>query len=77
MRHTTAGTVRTRCVRDTPAPEDGQRVLITRLWSRGMTRARVAAAWDRRVAPSRERLMAYRSGGLSWTAYVGGGAAEP
>lgn len=35
------------------APEDGQRVLVDRVWPRGLTKERVAAdAWLKDVAPS-------------------------
>ena len=36
-----------------PAPEDGARVLVDRLWPRGISKARAALAlWARDVAPS-------------------------
>ena len=35
------------------APEDGTRVLVERLWPRGVTKAEAALArWDRDIAPS-------------------------
>lgn len=43
--------VRVRRVYDPPAPEDGFRVLVDRLWPRGLPRARVDL-WMREVAPS-------------------------
>ncbi|TAH34963.1 MAG: DUF488 family protein [Planctomycetota bacterium] len=64
------GVMRTRRVRDAPDPADGERVLITRLWPRGMTREKVAARWDKRLAPSRELLMAFKHAGLGWDDYV-------
>jgi uncharacterized protein YeaO (DUF488 family) len=37
------------------APADGYRVLIDRLWPRGVTRERAALdAWERELAPSKE-----------------------
>jgi len=38
-----------------PAPEDGQRVLVDRLWPRGISKARIQIdAWIRDLAPSTE-----------------------
>lgn len=40
---------------DDPAPEDGFRVLVERLWPRGLTKARLALdLWLKDVAPSTE-----------------------
>ncbi len=38
-----------------PAPEDGERVLVDRLWPRGVSRERARLdAWNKEVAPSPE-----------------------
>lgn len=40
---------------DAPARDDGQRILVERLWPRGLTKAAVAAdAWAKEVAPTTE-----------------------
>ena len=40
---------------DLPAPGDGQRILVERLWPRGMKKEKLAAdAWIKAVAPSTE-----------------------
>ena len=45
--------VRVRRVYEPPLPEDGQRVLVDRIWPRGLTRADAAIdLWTRDVAPS-------------------------
>jgi uncharacterized protein YeaO (DUF488 family) len=45
--------VRLKRVYESPAPEDGLRVLVDRLWPRGMTPQKVSAdLWLRDVAPS-------------------------
>jgi uncharacterized protein YeaO (DUF488 family) len=44
--------IRVRRVYDPPAPDDGHRVLVERLWPRGMTKEAVAAEWTKDVAPS-------------------------
>ena len=42
-------------VYDDPSPEDGLRVLVDRLWPRGLTKARAAVdLWAKEVAPSTE-----------------------
>lgn len=40
---------------ETPSPEDGYRVLVDRLWPRGMRKADAELdAWDKDVAPSKD-----------------------
>ena len=47
--------VRVRRVYDEPASDDGTRVLVDRLWPRGLTKARAdLAEWCKEVAPSTE-----------------------
>lgn len=50
-----SGVVRIKRVYDDPAPEDGYRVLVDRLWPRGMSHERAAVGtWLKDVAPSAE-----------------------
>lgn len=45
--------VQVRRVYDPPAPDDGQRILVDRLWPRGVSKARAALTdWPKEVAPS-------------------------
>ena len=45
--------VRIKRIYDDPAPDDGARVLVDRLWPRGLTKAKAAIdRWDKEVAPS-------------------------
>ncbi len=45
--------IQIRRVYDPPAPDDGYRVLVDRLWPRGVAKARAALdEWDKDVAPS-------------------------
>ena len=47
--------VRVRRVYDEPAGDDGARVLVDRLWPRGLTKARAdLTEWCKEVAPSTE-----------------------
>jgi uncharacterized protein YeaO (DUF488 family) len=51
----TAIQVRQKRIYDPPAPDDGYRVLIDRLWPRGISRERAAIdVWARELAPSDE-----------------------
>ena len=53
--------VRVRRVYDEPEDDDGVRVLVDRLWPRGMTKARAALdEWCKDVAPSTELRKWYR-----------------
>jgi uncharacterized protein YeaO (DUF488 family) len=56
-------------VYDPPEPSDGRRMLIMRLWPRGIRRAQVDE-WNRDLAPSRELLAAFKHRGLPWGDYV-------
>src|SRR5277367_6768955 len=48
-------TVRVRRAYEEPEPDDGQRVLVDRLWPRGLSKARAALdEWCKNVAPSGE-----------------------
>jgi uncharacterized protein YeaO (DUF488 family) len=47
--------VRVRRAYDEPEPDDGARVLVDRLWPRGLSKARAALdEWCKNVAPSGE-----------------------
>ena len=47
------GVIRTRRVYEEPAPGDGVRVLVDRVWPRGISRERAAVAlWLKDIAPS-------------------------
>ncbi|ATQ70167.1 MULTISPECIES: DUF488 domain-containing protein [Methylosinus] len=40
-------------VYDPPAPDDGMRILVDRLWPRGLSKARAALdEWNKEIAPS-------------------------
>ncbi|MDI9886712.1 DUF488 family protein [Streptomyces sp. HNM0645] len=48
-------TIKVRRVYDAPDPDDGTRVLVDRLWPRGVSKERAAVdAWLKEVAPSGE-----------------------
>ncbi len=60
--------VRARRVYDPPAPDDGARVLIMRLWPRGIRKDRVDL-WLRELGPVVPLLRAFRGGTLGWAEY--------
>ena len=52
---TTTSHVQTRRAYDAPAPDDGYRVLVDRVWPRGRTRTELRLdGWLREIAPSGE-----------------------
>lgn len=61
--------LRTKRIYDTPDADDGFRLLIMRLWPRGI-RKDLVDTWDRGLAPSRILLTDLRSGAIDWGAYV-------
>ena len=59
--------LRLKRVYDEPDAGDGFRVLVDRLWPRGLTKERVALdLWAKEVAPSTELRKAFHQGGMPW-----------
>ncbi|CAM5442707.1 hypothetical protein GCM10010329_51390 [Streptomyces spiroverticillatus] len=55
--------VRVRRVYDPPEPDDGVRVLVDRLWPRGLSKERAAVdEWPKDLTPSKELRTAYHAG---------------
>lgn len=58
-------------VRDEPSPDDGRRVLVDRLWPRGVSRERAALdEWAKDATPSTALRRAFHSGDLDWERFV-------
>jgi uncharacterized protein YeaO (DUF488 family) len=54
-RRVAASRIRLRRVYDPPSPEDGLRILVDRLWPRGLSKAEAALdRWMKDIAPSTE-----------------------
>ncbi|MFJ2738850.1 DUF488 domain-containing protein [Streptomyces sp. NPDC087440] len=54
---------RVRRVYDPPEPDDGVRVLVDRLWPRGLSKERAAVdEWPKDLTPSKELRTAYHAG---------------
>ncbi len=60
-------TVRIKRVYDPPSSEDGRRVLVDRLWPRGLTKDAAALdVWCKDIAPSHELRKWYHAHPLQW-----------
>lgn len=52
---------------DRPAPDDGHRVLVDRLWPRGLTHEEAAVdAWLKELAPSKELRRWFGDNAAAW-----------
>jgi len=61
--------IRTGRVYDPPSRSDGYRLLVMRLWPRGV-RKDVVDAWEKELGPSVELLQAYRAGEITWAEFA-------
>jgi uncharacterized protein YeaO (DUF488 family) len=63
-------TIALKRVYEDPSPRDGARVLVDRLWPRGLTKADAALdAWLRDLAPSDELRKWYHAHPLQWSKF--------
>lgn len=59
--------IKLKWVYELPAEDDGLRILVDRLWPRGMTRERVASVyWARSISPSNELRKWYGHDPAKW-----------
>ena len=61
--------VLTKRIHDPPARGDGFRLLVMRLWPRGIRKSLVSA-WEKELGPSPDLLRGFRSGKLSWREFA-------
>ena len=61
--------IRTKRIYDPPSPDDGHRLLVMRIWPRGVGKERVDA-WERALAPSRALLADLRSEAIDWATFA-------
>jgi uncharacterized protein YeaO (DUF488 family) len=72
-----AARVQVRRVYDPPAPDDGQRVLVDRLWPRGLSKERAHLdEWCKQIAPSTELRKWYGHDPDRYTEFAGRYRAE-
>ncbi len=55
-------------VYDKPAPSDGKRILVMRLWPRGVRKSSIDL-WLKDVGTSRELIKEWKTGKLTWGEY--------
>jgi uncharacterized protein YeaO (DUF488 family) len=61
--------IRTSRVYDPPSRSDGYRLLVMRLWPRGV-RKEAVDGWEKELGPSTELLRAYRAGDMEWAEFA-------
>ena len=61
--------IRTKRVYDAPSREDGERLLVMRLWPRGVRKDAVDR-WEKELGPSTDLLRAYRAGRVDWEEFA-------
>lgn len=63
--------LRVKRVYEPPSAEDGVRILVDRIWPRGMTKARVAVeAWRKDLAPSAELRTWFHHDASKWDEFL-------
>ena len=69
--------IRVKRVYEEPAKEDGFRVLVDRLWPRGLTKARAKVdLWMKEIAPNDALRKAFHQEGVTWPQFAKRYAAE-
>jgi uncharacterized protein YeaO (DUF488 family) len=63
--------VKTKRVYDKAEPGDGYRLLVMRMWPRGISRDRVDA-WDRRLGTPVELIRDWKNGAITWGEFARG-----
>ena len=61
--------IRAKRVKEPRSPEDGTRILVMRLWPRGVKKTHVDA-WERDLAPPVELLRAMLGGEIPWAEFA-------
>lgn len=61
--------VRTGRVYDPHSRDDGYRLLVMRLWRRGVRKGAVDG-WEKELGPSADLLRAYRAGSVGWEEFA-------
>ncbi len=60
-------TLRTKRVYEPPAPSDGRRILVDRLWPRGVSKSSASIdVWAKEIAPSHELRRWYQHDSQKW-----------
>lgn len=60
--------IKVKRIYDVPSADDGYRILVDRLWPRGIRKeASHIALWMKDIAPATELRKAYHQGSMSWS----------
>jgi uncharacterized protein YeaO (DUF488 family) len=63
--------IKTKRAYDPAEASDGDRILVTRYWPRGISRERLSITeWLRNLAPSKELLFDWKNKNISWEQYT-------
>lgn len=63
--------IRLKRIQEPPAADDGHRVLVDRLWPRGISKERAHLdEWNKVVPPSHELRKAYHAGQMDFSAFA-------
>ena len=63
--------IRLKRVYEVPSPDDGVRVLVDRLWPRGMKKERAKLdVWAKEITPSPELRKLYHTGGIPFEGFA-------
>ena len=69
--------LRLKRVYEEASPDDGFRVLVDRLWPRGLTKERAAVdLWAKDAAPTTQLRRAFHSDGMDWETFAAAYRAE-
>ncbi|WP_345800673.1 DUF488 family protein [Microbacterium sp. AZCO] len=69
--------IRLKRVYDDASPDDGFRVLVDRLWPRGVSKERAAIdLWAKEAAPTTELRRAFHQDGMDWDTFAAAYRAE-
>jgi len=61
--------IRTKRIYDAPSPEDGHRLLVMRMWPRGIRKDAVDE-WEPELGPSRALIADFRQGRIDWPRFA-------
>lgn len=62
--------IKTKSAYELPDKSDGERILISRYWPRGLSKERLSIeAWLKELAPSKELLMDWKTEKITWQEY--------
>ena len=65
------GTLKTKRIYEAAEESDGRRILVDRLWPRGMKKERAElAAWAKEITPSAELRKLYHTGGIPFEGFA-------